>query len=1047
MDASKILKELSQKITNEINQTVSKEIHNAVNELENKLKVEINNAIIKLSASMSGVLNEFMGETAELTLSSNDDLLFTKNQELPSNFFEQEREEGPTTLDYLGGDKNEELRVLLKYYAEQLKDGEGILIIYRIDKEENPYLVFGRELKSIIGPDWNYIHEQTDGDSYIKKLVTILSKRVNEGLSSVKFLFLSEQAGEEYHQPQLCFCVLGKKDTEITHLKGIIHQQTPMGMNIHSLCESNSIIQALIETEILRLLGKNRHILAKNLCPERVLNTDFRIDETMLTHAVIEMNIFIDPNSIVNYLLSHIKKHAEQYMGRAEEYDKFLRSMDEIKRKLKDDTYAFGIDMVHDLSKLVMLTVNFCGEYGKKLINNFDSNEWNYIGEISFTSIISGSVIIHRLKTNSGELFFGATGYNLLKKKLQAFFYEMSNVSYSTYSKKIEQLNSEKVKIGQHIVLIIKQMYSLVKDTLTEESRNQIIGIEKEINSTYSTIEKATDILLNLRIENDFIMVPELENAINTLKEKILPNRRKQRDIVGEILPKLPGITKLKYEVLRTKVIDMEKSIQVLEDIILSLRKHYMTLDEANNKLRRSIQWGSTLFQIMNPDGEYNIAACSSFPLTDDDKEVFSKYGAECTDVPNRLFVPMPGHSAPNRMFINDNYFYRIASTPFILEIDIYEFLNKWADEYTMTVQDYVDAYFWVNENQSIINFPESGRWTVAETLYHKNEKCRLLFCNFGSQNEIKILNPFWKDIGLYLLKDIADGQAFVGEEFEKLNFEHPPLKNIKINLQNSACEIISNTSREFIESKVTKLFTDYLNVMSPLHAPFPQGKTPRFKIYSRNTSDFKKGYLEGGILSWNKYIYQSANAPFPDDESSKFFLEMREKRINSGQHLLGLSPNLEAGYYEPSNALLREMQKAESENKPHHLYELGSVYLNIRKEYGQYVNSSDKDILNQIETLVKKYEIFVNPRQDTANDIQRDSVVEHLMDDNAATQTQTSVQPVYPELLKKYVNQEVALSDVEQVVAAIQQIQQDIGATAALEVLACYETWAESAK
>ncbi|HAT9523301.1 TPA: hypothetical protein NQN30_001863 [Legionella pneumophila] len=52
--------------------------------------------------------------------------------------------------------------------------------------------------------------------------------------------------------------------------------------------------------------------------------------------------------------------------------------------------------------------------------------------------------------------------------------------------------------------------------------------------------------------------------------------------------------------------------------------------------------------------------------------------------------------------------------------------------------------------------------------------------------------------------------------------------------------------------------------------------------------------------------------------------------------------------------------------------------------------------------------------------------------------------QPIYPEILKNYVNENAALIEYKQISQAIKQIQLDKGTNVALETLNEYEAWAE---
>jgi hypothetical protein len=321
----------------------------------------------------------------------------------------------------------------------------------------------------------------------------------------------------------------------------------------------------------------------------------------------------------------------------------------------------------------------------------------------------------------------------------------------------------------------------------------------------------------------------------------------------------------------------------------------------------------------------------------------------------------------------------------------------------------------WANKGQDFVDFPECGRWKIAEDLFASDEKYSLLFYNFGTVDEPKIVNPFWKEIGTDLVKEIKDGKAFQGSAFKEMNFNIDPLKQKKEALQSLASVILSNSSAANVETEVRKLFTGYLELMHPMHIATNSDTMTeplRYRVYARSIPVLKTGFVVGTISDWDQPIYKSSNTALLHKEATGFVGLQGGKQIGGGKAIIVHSDEVK-DTSENATFVLAGMLKAQRQSNDSQVYTLGREFLDrVKISQSQHNFFDQTQHLQKIKILVKKYQ----------------------------PHTVTKGNHTYPYELNTFVSRDKITGP--RVAQAVQKIREQNGCEAALEVAEKFLAW-----
>ena len=157
-----------------------------------------------------------------------------------------------------------------------------------------------------------------------------------------------------------------------------------------------------------------------------------------------------------------------------------------------------------------------------------------------------------------------------------------------------------------------------------------------------------------------------------------------------------------------------------IEQQIIKNKRTRITIVNADERLRQCIINARTLYSVIFPKHKFGITASANAFFSNKDKDAVRRYGAQIADMENQLFLLIIHYSiTSNKIFIANEFVTKIATHPFIIEPEVTTKLNIWASNYSLSIDDYVQAFIWAYNGQNFTDFPINGRWTIAEQLTH----------------------------------------------------------------------------------------------------------------------------------------------------------------------------------------------------------------------------------------------------------------------------------------------------------------------------------------
>lgn len=951
-----------------------------------------------------------------------------------------------TPIEYIGGVMDEETRPLLKQYIETLNEGEGALVVFRLPEGVNSNILLESDIQHISGHDWNYVTGK-GGNSSMQELVDNLSKRASE-LRVANHLFSQGKAKiKAFDNHTICFGIIGKNEGEIKSIKGIVHQQLNMGLNGDLLLhEGDIILQSLIENNVFLADKKTRPIHVKTYGAGGSAHKEVNPGVMAVSDGVIDIRTHVDPASTVEFLKKFCKEFSDKNPSKnLKELEAFYQQVKKIQDQIADEPGYTGITMVHDVAELARRASQYTKMDTVEIMKKMSPGDKRYYGEITFGTPSHGATMIHKLTHGEGgQPFMGNEGQEKLVKSLQSFFSQMSQVDHDKQKKIIDTMLHEKGQIESQISEKSKKIMELSRKHIKTEEIEKFKNLEERIKKLNETIEEDVEEILNAN--NDRQMIEKLEEYIKYNELQIEECRNTQRQLLDNAAKRLVDEDAITYYQLTQDINSLNEQSAKIEKEIVQTMNYFTQLNSADQMLKTCIESRKSIHEKHHSDSEFSITACGNLFFTEHDKKAVGHYGAKLVEMENQLFVEIINRAIANQLYVDREFITKIAADPLKIEDDVSRALNEWAKDHSMSVDDYVDAYMWAKKGQSFDDFPDSGRWTVAEKLYLKDEKCRTRFYNFGDEKNPKIINPFWKEIGTDLVTEIRDGKAFQGDAFIGLKLHEKPQSEEVNKLRDLATKILNNPNDEKIEENVRTLFTNYLKLMTPMHCGHDQ-----YKVYARSIPVLKKGYVDQ-LSDWDQPIYKSTNTAVLDREAAKFVTLQGGKSIGGGVAVITTSIQKMNAEYMPANVALARMLKAEREIPADYskIVEIGTSYLAQRRVSQKNVDDDLKDSIERIKTLVKKgTQILID------NDLIEGSEKNKTLVNKASQAMNkekyiervgffSGTRPVYPGILVTYgVRQEKVTGP--RVAEALNKIKQEAGKDVALDVAEKFLKWSAS--
>ncbi|AUH70975.1 hypothetical protein CAB17_02060 [Legionella sainthelensi] len=871
-------------------------------------------------------------------------------------------------IEYLGGVMDEETRPLLKSYIDQLEDGEAALVVFRLLDGDSPDALLESTIDQIAGHGWDFV-SGGEKEGPLQDLVDNLSTEASE-LRVANSIF--SQGGAKikaFDNHKVCFGLITKNGEPIKSIKGIVHQQLNMGLNGDLLMhEGDVIMQSLIDNNVFKQEGRDRPLLVTTYGAGGSSSHEVNPGIMAVSDGVIDIRTHVDPKCIMEYLQKFCAtlEDSAELNKTSEEGQAFYKKLQEIEHNIESEPGYSGIAMVHDIAELARNAAEYTGQTTQDIMAGMDPKDKRYYGEITFGNPSSGVATMHRINVDeNGKPFTGNDGQSNLLKSLQHFIAQMSELDEKEkeYRKSVRRLTETLHQMERNASQTADKINHLLVNNLSEEDAIQLTLIKDEIEKLDKAIQDRSNFIMD-HLGHDVEVYEELTEMIKQDEAEIQSLIEMQNMIYDNVSQQLHGEDLQTYHNLREDLDELNEHIPELSAGVGKMIQHHMELIAADTKLKQAINLAkATHEQHFAKETPFSITASGNIFFTEEDKKAVGKYGAKLVEMENQLFVEIIHHSIANKVYVDKEFITKIAADPLKIDNEVTQTLNEWAATHSMTVQDYVDAFMWAKNGQSFENFPVSGRWTVAEELFNNEEKdFAKLFYNFGTEEEPKIVNPFWKEIGTDLVKEIKEGKAFQGTAFQDVDFTTPPLSEQKQDLVNQATFIIANPDDEEIEAKVRKLFTDYLELMPGMKLENEENQEQRYRVYARSIPVLKKGYVQDAVSDWDQPLYKSSNTALLDKEASKFLALERGKHIGGGKAVM-LHDQSSPTLIESPNAILYKMMKAERNKNYREVYSIGKEYLekNPKEMFGSKCVSTVAYI-ERIEKMVKSHQPKIKP-------------------------------------------------------------------------------------
>lgn len=796
-----------------------------------------------------------------------------------------------------GAVMDEETRPLLSANIQALSPGEGVLVVFRLHKEANPNVLLETSIDDIAGRGWNYISHASGSSPVVGTSDAALSdgmgwQNLVDGLEAdtaqrrVATQLLSQgaqkiKADDNY---RICYGIISNPaySEPITTLRGIVHQQCNMGLNGDLvLHEGEIILQSLEKHHVFETPLPDGGLLQRPIHVQTYgaggsASSDINPGDLVISDAVIDARTHIDPMCVIEYLRECCSSLPENLAFS----DEFRLRADLIIRRFTSDVDTYtSFEMVSDIADLSRLVSGWAGISNHELMVGFDASRKRYYSEITFGTPENGCTLIHRItKDAEGNAFIGDLGQKNALDYIQKFQLAMDPTADTEIQATIDTYHLQLRDTESAIQRLLREKNALETKIINQSSpatKNQFLAIEEQ-----SKIQENEARLDGMVMEAEEVRIRESGRhklGISMSKHaEILESLREQKNkLIRNVLDDAPTQIRVSY-MRTTETLDaLHREIHTIEHGLKTAKDWLAKVVYAREALEFQINQSEEQHRALYPERKFSVTACGAYFFMDEHKHAVGdhSYHAKLVEMENALFAQIIHHyiqssEAGSGLYIAQEELSKIAADPLHISPLILEALNAWAKDYTMTLDDYADAIEWVANNYDFSAFPDSGRWAVFNVCESDPELMHH-FMPFGDVDSLKIVNPFWKEIGTDLLQEIINGKAFA-----TLKGSGDALKILEIRTR--ASELMgTHPSRAVIKD----LVRDYLACMGELlQVP---GDSTRFKAYARIVPGvLTTGFVTDKVAKWDPYLYKSSNTTVLDQKARSYVKDEHRGKV-----------------------------------------------------------------------------------------------------------------------------------------------------------------------
>ncbi len=909
-------------------------------------------------------------------------------------------------IEYFGGVMDEETRPLLKQTIQDLGENEGVLVIFRKPKDSPTDILLESNITQMSGGHgWHYV-TGNDGSGPMQTLIEGLSEQANTLRLPIAMYQQGGQKIKADDETTICFGIIGKTaNANVTSIKTIVHQQLNMGLNGDLvLHEGDVLMQAMLDNKVFHdENNRQRAIHVRTYGAGGSASNKLGPGQMAVSDAVIDIRSHIDPICLLDYMNEKVKKDPNNpnYLAYSEMENK-------IRQQCKEEKNFTGINMVHQVAQLARLAAT-AGGYNNvnELMKNMDRSKLVYYGEITLaTPMAQGHTIYRVTHDKNGKPFVGNNGQAEALKHAKDHMVKIgeAKINPEGISRPIEERQiALEAEINRDAALAAVKRQLIVASLPPD-----VKVIYDDIAKTFATLTENRYAASNhlLELEHEYRNADEerrasLSGVIQELTTVVVETEQLSNAAINQLVQILDDHTNLADQVqlaeLNKSLLDNTSRIAKLGDELSDMRAQQREIFASVNLLNNAIQDAKDdCRELYGDDYQFNMTGCGGIFFGENDKEAMTRFGANLVEMENSLFLQIINHNIANNVFIAEQYITKLAADPKQIDRIITNTLNQWATNHRMTIDDYVDAFMWFKDGQPFDNrFPNSGRWTVAEQLYKDNEFLREKFYNFNPDDPSnpKVVNPFWKEIGTDLIKEMIGGLE-KGAAFNKdFGFDHgnTEVRKKAAELSERAKAIMSNMNewdRDKLKSEVRSLFQDYLN-LSKIPKNEVNGVITYGSYARKQNMGITWGYVgnppEGTPVShstlspvsdWDPYIYKSTNTAVLDVAAARFVQEQAKSsasKATTKNAVVTSSEQAGTQFTNINDSLLAARKAFSSKNY--------QEVINLWNNYNQQLSGNPNMSSGDKKDYIRKYEYFRNMAYSATNILQP-----AVMVDNAPT-------------------------------------------------------------
>jgi hypothetical protein len=835
--------------------------------------------------------------------------------------------------DIYMGALDAECKPLLAELMNTLKEGEGVLVVYKQRRGTPTDSVFdGRVSDFTGGQPWAYcaaedgageLHDEepervTEG---ILESAKTLERTINASRAPTALFSLPGATTVAADTDRFGVGILSKNGAPVTKIRAVVLEPLNMGLNgdlvQHELSTTLTAVHSFVQSG-----AENPSVRHYTWGVGAASSPSTRTGDLLVSDTIVDFRVHYDPLAQLEALKAYVYSagvltgdiHDSEFM---EHYNAILERAQNAKGRTGPDVYT-GATMALDLADLAHMACAATGlpmrSTGGEIrrpgaLQDYlqeSAKKWPFYGEVSMRGPSGGQVTLYRSDA-SGRLAIGKgkDGYqdqmnNLFNVMRDLCAFHHPDIVAQGCEKQIRPANEA---THDHIQKLVHSAGVLLGTQDNDAMDNTVMHGVKLLQEHAVRMRDTRNTLLSEGVLEDAEKRMQIEKELRTLVGGLYL-LRKQLDDVTSDWDASPELTQFLKRA--DQLVDSEKTLAI----------HFE--QKARVFAGGALLWNETqkhadaLPAIRRAAGLEITHAGSKF-FTQPDKDISYVLGSQSVEMENQLFaLSIDAACKASGISSAPAVITKLAGDPARIPEDVHRGLNEWANTASMTTDAYIDAMEWVRNGMNQSAIPESGRWGAAEVMCNERQVggaltvraklARSCFASIGSmsdEEDFEILNPFWLDIGTFLAKEAASSrvteipppgpQSFPWKgdygDYMKAKRQGDPQVFLQENADCLAVIGAANAVVNFVEGgeldyrETCRLFLigngehpGFLGLQERANPKPEIMEADIHRVHSRQNSMFKTGYVgQKDNIDWDSALYKSSQTVIMAKDSPIF--------------------------------------------------------------------------------------------------------------------------------------------------------------------------------